>query len=405
MSQAEATTKKKRLESEVSQASGITCLSYITQNTELSSDEDDDNSDSSSAADQTEALLYDRRPSSIGIATIQQMQYPTKRRNRQVSWSIDDGENDVRDDVRDDDIYTTQQWASVPYDNNCVNSRRRVRCATESSLDTNALSFNKPQSPICTTCEQQRDFQPKLRSNTTSLLHGHENDIQRKILQDELMRRHDAQEHQRRRSRSATSLGNDRLHNRSDSHLYESLQPKTTAPDGRPVVAVVTMSPNGSYLHPVAETKVHNNNLRNSENTSGFSDDGTSAYADVVQHSEPSPESKAQRKCYDFCASSLYRRGFYILLLINVTLIVLNTFGIVYSTVESAQVGHYGEVTGALRSEVCLDCDKLHETFKRELASKMNTNDKKCCVKSVETILPAFLKVNLLFLTEIHTFC
>ena len=411
MSRDESTTKKRRLESEVSQSSGITYLSNVTQTTELSTDIEDNNSDSSSAAPQTE-VIYNRCPSTTNTSTNKQINNSRARRakrqlvrKRQVSWSIDD-DDETFDNERDTEDNPGQQWVPAPYDNNfhgTNDSRRRVRRATESSLDTNALSFNKPQSPFNGAGEQINKFQPKMRSSTTSQIHGHEQELQRKI--NELIKRHDAQLLQNRRSQSVTSLRNDRLHNRSDSHLYESLQSQNTTQkkivNNRPVETVVELTSNDlNYLHPVTETKVQGNNIVSSENNSGFSADASSAYADVLQHTEVSMRGQSERKCYNICGDSFYRKGFYILLIFNVILVLLNTFGLpfVYFAVRQEDVASTEEaVFGAVRSKFCFDVAHIHENVNRNLCGDINADDEQCCFESIEQILPRFLKVTFVF--------
>lgn len=410
----ESKPKKRRLESEVSQSSGITNLSNVTQTTEISSDFEDNNSDSSSA-NQFDAL-NSRRPSTTNGATFQQKQrVQTKRaqkqfaRKRQVSWSIDDDDETFEKEVRGQSDTSAQQMNPGQYDNNFAgtnNSRQRVRRNTDGCLDPYALSYNKK--PFDEALDRNnRNFQSKLRSNTTSQIHGHENEIQRQI--DELIRQHDAQRLQSRRSQSATSLRVNSVQNRSDSHMYESLQSQYAAQNmlnnNPPLDTVVTMTSNDTnYLHPVTETQIHRNNLRKTENMSANSGDESSAYADVMRHNEPLNAGQGQKKCYDFCNNSFYRKGFYILLIFNVILILLNTFGLPYvyfainqekEVSKAANLNEGGEFASAVHSEFCVKCDKLIDVVKRKLinSSDVSNKDGQCCVKSAEKLLPILLEI------------
>ncbi|XP_060557613.1 uncharacterized protein LOC132718027 [Ruditapes philippinarum] len=288
------------------------------------------------------------------------------------------------------------------YDNNFAGTNNSHR-ATERGLDTFALSYNKQ--PFNKTCDRNnRIFQSKLRSNTTSQIHGHENEIQRQILLDKLVRRNDAQQLQSRRSQSATSLRVNSLQNRSDSHLYESLQSQNAAQNmlnnNPPVQTVVHMTSNDSnYLHPVTETQIHRNNLRKAENMFANSGDESSAYADVMRHNEPFNVGQGQKKCYDFCNNSFYRKGFYILLIFNVILILLNTFGLPYvyfainqekEVSKAANLNEGGEFASAVHSEFCVKCDKLNEVVN---SSEVSIKDGQCCIKSAEKLLPILLEI------------
>ncbi|XP_053404332.1 uncharacterized protein LOC123554182 [Mercenaria mercenaria] len=406
MSREASSTKKRRLESEQSQTSEITLHSNATQNTELSSDLDDNNSDSSST--NLNNTFYGSR-SNVTNDVQTQMLYSRERRarrairKRQVSWSLDDDETFVKE---------IPQRPIAQYDNNFTgtnNSRRRTRRATESSLDNHALSYFQPQSPVNGQCDSfnHQPGVPPLRSNTTSQIHGHENEIQKQRIKEELIRQHDARTLQQTRSRSVTSLRTEGTQIPLGSHMYESLQQQRTAPviNNRPVETVVTMPhPDRYYLHPKTETKIQRNMKSGSfttlNNIPGFSGDESSAYADVVRYSEGSTVSQHQVCCFNDCNSSFYRKGFFVLVVLNVILVILNSFGLpfVYSAInqEGKEEANHEGITGAQMSEICLKCEMLIGNAKQELESSevTITEDKQCCFKSAEQLLPALLSVS-----------
>jgi hypothetical protein len=213
-----------------------------------------------------------------------------------------------------------------------------------------------------------------------------------------------AQQLQSRRSLRVNSV-----QNRSDSHLYESLESQNAAQNilnnNPPVQTVVHMTSNDSnYFHPVTETQIHRNNLRKAKNMSAISGDESSAYADVMQHNEPFDIGQCQKKCYDFCNNSFYRKGFYILLVFNVILILLNTFGLPYvyfainqkkEVSKAANLNEGGEFASAVHSELCVKCDKLNEVVN---SSEVSYKDGQCCIKSAEKLLPILLGVSLFLL-------
>ncbi|XP_060551209.1 uncharacterized protein LOC132712788 [Ruditapes philippinarum] len=209
---------------------------------------------------------------------------------------------------------------------------------------------------------------------------------------------------QSRRSQSATYLRVNSVQNRSDSHLYESLNSQNAAQNmlnnNPPVQTVVHMTSNDSnYLHPVTETQIHRNNLRKAKNMSANSGDKYNAYADVMRDNEPFNISQGQKKCFDFCKNSFYRNGFYILLIFNVILILLNTFGLPYvyfainqekEVSKAANLNEGGEFASAVHSEFCVKCNNLNEVVN---SSEVSIKDGQCCIKSAEKLLPILLEI------------
>lgn len=371
MSENKTSNKKRRLESETS---GITVLSTLTQSTEVSNDDFDENS-----SDSTSNNIYNGSSSNITNTFSKQLQRSNingknvkrPQRKRQVSWCNDvDDETFVKEPSQFDPSGPTFM---APYDNNFSgtnNSRRRTRRATESSLDTHAFM----QSPgVFNFSGQINQGTSPHKSLTASQIHGHERDIQRQWLQEQLIREHDAQRlYERQKARSETFLVDP---NHSVRNVYEPLN-NTKKPENpkKPLETVVTIENSGSnYLHPM--TNVNRGTLSI----------GNSSYADVNVHGETSTTDRTKVFCCRNCNKSFFRKGFFVLLVLNIVLVLFNAVCISLATRNAVQ-----PEVGAQPSQICVECAALTENDRKMFSS---SNDVQKCCGSADKMFPALLQV------------
>lgn len=404
MSRHNLSNKKRRLESEVSQASGISVFSSGTQSTEVSNDSDDRKS-VSSLGNQNTGLRGSNSNVLDGNHSqrhdLPNNQSDNLQRKRQVSWSL----------CGDDEEYISQSAISrpptSPYDNNINgtnNTQRRMRRATESCLETQGLSYFDSHSPNCSTNDSQ--CMHPLRSNTTSELYRHENEIQKQRVLTHMIQEYDNAQNSRRvhqrRAHSVASLQDHTLYATPspvfNQYQYDSVQQQSMPPTRTsPVETIVTIANSDPhYLHPITQVKrTHANNTGTTDHqiVNEFPEVSVGpGYADVNGSNEHS-------KCLTNCNNSFYRKGFFVLLVLNVIFVLLNVVGLpfLYFAIQSPGVEGTPPKVGAQRSNICVKCEGLDAMVGMKLSEYgvYMSDDGECCVSSVDKLLPAIMEVSL----------
>lgn len=403
MSRKSSSNKKRRLESEVSQTSGVSVFSSETQYTEVSNDSDDRKSDCSLGNQNTGLRGSNSNVLDCVQSQVNDHAHSQSQRKRQLSWSLCGNEDETVLKYIPQAARTSPTRPSpAPYDNNINGTfnRRRTRRATESCLETDGLSYIDPQSPICS----PNDSQNMQKSNTTSELHMHENEIQRQRLMTQMIEEYDyAQRRQRvqRRSQSATSLQDHNLYATPSPGFnqcqYDSVQQCTRTPaPTRPVETIVNIANSDpNYLHPITQVnRTHANNAGTTEHQ--IVNDWPqlsvgSGYAHVNGLNDHS-------NCFRNCNNSFYRKGFFVLLVLNVIFVLLNVVGLpfLYFAIEAPGIEDTPRV-GAQQSDICIRCEGLDAMVRSTLAESgvYKSKDGECCASSVDKLLPAIMEVSL----------
>lgn len=355
-------SKKRRLDSEISYTSGMSVLSNITRSTDLTNDSDEsqgDYTDPNSSGPVTNSRFdFTATNTPHNAQTMVKNNIPP--RHRQISFNLND------EDV-DDKGHVQGQRSAVfgppyhHYDNRkpYMLPRNRVRRATESCIQN---------------IEHEMEDTHLLRSNTTAEFRHQQLDQNR--LTEQLVQDFDANKRAKcvkknismqGRSQSVTSL-------RNGDHIYTSLQPEVSRN------TLVKIPNNNSYIHPVTQLAPTTNDP-NSPHRLDYSADNASQTSSryLRVESEFTPQPVPPNRC---CREKSFRKGFYLLLLLNIIFILLNVFGLPFAYVTIQE--HWNSKD----TQLCITCDSKNmktkdlETFGIQINEEGN-----CCLPQLDDFI------------------
>ncbi|XP_045201883.2 uncharacterized protein LOC123555287 isoform X2 [Mercenaria mercenaria] len=193
----------------------------------------------------------------------------------------------------------------------------------------------------------------------------------------------------------------------TEKHVYESVKHRINQhPCTQTCGSCLVSMGSPSYLHPVSQVQskhehelIHLNsdiNCCRSACSQGQRNDfqhvtTDSSYACVDHFNRNFPLRRKQRKCISSTDKYKYfRKGFYILLVLNVIFLLLNVVGLPFlyvatETQRDATVQEYKK---------CLKCDIIHKLTSQEIKDLgiIRHKDGQCCVKNTEDLLAFLIK-------------